>query len=96
YSGNTDFMSINNSYLVRYKLVKIDRDHGPYQKGKIWAEPDIDHAAEIMRFVYENRKLANKAGSIASEDIRRNLNYAVIGKEISNRLENIYEKCISF
>ncbi|RDH50366.1 hypothetical protein CA946_06585, partial [Fischerella thermalis 111/344/542] len=44
YSANLEFMNINNSFLVKYSVVKITEDHGPYKKGNFWAEPDIDHA----------------------------------------------------
>ena len=44
YSGNLEFMDDENSYLVRYDL-------RPYRRGRelpgrrVWAEPDLDHAA---------------------------------------------------
>ncbi|MFH1202029.1 MAG: glycosyltransferase [Candidatus Omnitrophota bacterium] len=89
YSGNTDFMNVSNSYLVKYRLTDINRDIGPYRKGKVWAEPDIQHAAELMRCVYEKKELSLKVGKIAQEDVRKNLNFNVIGKEIKSRINYI-------
>jgi glycosyltransferase involved in cell wall biosynthesis len=51
YSGNLTFMDDENSYLVRHRLTELEEDVGPYPAGSIWAEPDIDHAAELMRRV---------------------------------------------
>src|SRR3990172_7665696 len=34
YSSNTDFMNVNNSFLVKYSLVELEKDIGPYKKGK--------------------------------------------------------------
>ena len=90
FSGNIDFMNINNSYLVRYKLVEIDKDTGPYRKGHTWAQPDIGHAAELMRYVYNNQEAARETGKKAAEDIKLNLNYNTVGSEIRNRIERIY------
>ena len=67
WSGNTDFMNESNSYPVSYKLVPLTKTHGPYCKGAIWAEPSIDHAAELMHFVYANRRHAHeRAGLLRS------------------------------
>lgn len=89
YSGNMDFMNARNSFPVRYDLVEIDSDRGPYKKGNIWAEPDIDHAAELMRAVYEDRGMARRAGEAASADIRRDFSPEATGRKILSRLEQI-------
>lgn len=86
YSGNMDFMNINNSFLVKYTLVELDRDYGPYRKGSVWAEPDIAHAADMMRAVYENRDTAAAIGRRASEDIKKSMHPVVAGKEMLRRL----------
>ena len=94
YSGNMDFMNINNSFLVKYKLIEIPDDAGPYKKGGVWADPDIGHAAELMGYVYESYEAAKDIGNKASAYIRTNLNYNLVGKEIKNRLNFIYENKI--
>ena len=53
WSGNTDFMTADNSYLVDSEIVTLSRDIGPYAAGSRWAEPDVEHAARLMRLVYE-------------------------------------------
>jgi len=92
YSGNMDFMNVNNSLLVKYELKQLDRDYGPYEKGNVWAEPDIGHAAELMRWVYENRDEATKLGERASRDIRESMNLTLASREIMERLKLIYER----
>jgi glycosyltransferase involved in cell wall biosynthesis len=49
YSGNLTFMDEANAYLVRHGLTELEQDVGPYPAGSVWAEPDLDHAAELMR-----------------------------------------------
>jgi len=89
YSSNMDFMNLNNSLPVKYKLVEIEQDIGPYKKGCRWAEPDIGHAAEQMRLVYEKREWAVELGKRASEDIKAQLSPLAVGKRMSERLEYI-------
>jgi GT2 family glycosyltransferase/glycosyltransferase involved in cell wall biosynthesis len=89
YSGNTEFMNINNSYLVRYSLKEIEQDAGPYKKGYLWADPDVENAAELMSRVHKNREEAAKIGLCASEYVKKNLSCAAVGKEIKARLNAI-------
>ncbi len=90
YSGNCDFMNNNNSYLVRYKLVKLDKNIGPYKQGAVWAEPDIGYAAELMQHVWRNQEAAKEIGRISSSDIRAYYNHELIGNEMKRRIEYIY------
>jgi len=89
FSGNMDFMTARNSYLVRYNLTEIERDHLPYRKGWHWAEPDIDHAAELMRRVVENRDEALDLGRQAREDVLRLMHPDVVRQRMKARLIEI-------
>ncbi len=71
YSGNLDFMSPENSYLVPHAMVEIGPDAFPYPADKQWAEPDLEQAAELMREVVADPEAAARRGRKAAEDIRR-------------------------
>jgi glycosyltransferase involved in cell wall biosynthesis len=86
YSANIDFMSPSNSFLVRYDLVRLERDYPPYTRGNVWADPDLDHAAELMRTVYENPDLAREVGQRAARDIWQYLAPQAVGDRIRRRL----------
>ena len=58
YSGNLTFMDDDNSLLVRHRLTELEEDVGPYPAGSVWAEPDLDHAAELMRQVVSDPEAA--------------------------------------
>jgi glycosyltransferase involved in cell wall biosynthesis len=92
YSGNMDFMNVNNSLLVEYELAELKKDYGPYEKGNVWAEPDIEHAAELMRWVYDNPDKAGTMGKRASSDIRQYMNPTLASQGIRERLVYIYER----
>jgi glycosyltransferase involved in cell wall biosynthesis len=69
YSGNLDFMTAENSYLVRHTLVPVGADIPPYKEHQLWADPDVDHAAELMRRVYDHRDEAAAKGAQARRDL---------------------------
>ncbi len=94
YSGNTEFMNRKNSYPVDYKLIKIKKDHGPYKKGNVWADPNINQAAKLMKKVYNNPKKAKERGKIAKKYINNNLSPKSLSKKIVNRLNTINQKYI--
>jgi glycosyltransferase involved in cell wall biosynthesis len=89
YSGNMDFMTATNSYPVRYQLIKLDRDHGPYQRGTHWADPDLDHAAELMQQVFEQHDDARQKGITAAADIERWHGSLSAGQGVIERLKRI-------
>jgi glycosyltransferase involved in cell wall biosynthesis len=64
YSGNMDFTSPENSWLVDYALIRTDEIAGPYPKGSIWASPDREQAAMLMRHAASHpEEVAAKAGA---------------------------------
>jgi glycosyltransferase involved in cell wall biosynthesis len=92
YSSNIEFMNIGNSFLVKYDLLTISEDVEPYKKGNIWAEPDIDHAAALMYYVFNNYQQALLVGYKAHQEMQSLLNPYRIGSKIKKRLEIISNK----
>lgn len=87
FSANLDFMSWDNGLLVRHEFTEIERDIGPYERGQLWAEPDVAHAAECIQRIYGDADLAKQLGERARHDIGRTLSYAAVGAQIRRRLE---------
>jgi glycosyltransferase involved in cell wall biosynthesis len=54
YSGNLEFMDETNSFLVDYAMTPIPPGCAPYPAGAGWADPDLDHAAALMRRAVED------------------------------------------
>ena len=69
YSGNLDFMDEDISYLVSWRPGSVPPGCQPYRAGAKWAEPDLDHAASLMRQVYENPDEAREVGARAREAV---------------------------
>ncbi len=95
YSANTEFMNLNNSFLVQYDLVTLSQDFVPYKKGNVWAEPDVDHAAHLMRQVFENPEQAQQVGAKAAQDICTLLGPQTVGQKIKNRLMHMVPSTVS-
>jgi glycosyltransferase involved in cell wall biosynthesis len=89
WSGNTDFMSHDNSLPVSYELVKLEKDIGPYKTGQVWADPNIKDAAEKMLCISRDEELASEIGSNAKGFIKANYSPKVTGIEINKRLMDI-------
>jgi glycosyltransferase involved in cell wall biosynthesis len=86
YSGNVDYMTTENSYLVDYRLVPIGAGHEPYPARGVWAEPDVDQAARLMREVFDHREEASRRGERAAADIRASHGPEAAGRAMANRL----------
>lgn len=90
WSGNVDFMNEENSLPVRYTLVELERDIGPYQKGQVWAEPDINDAAEKMAALQSDPVLGKRLGSNAAAQIKEQYSAERIADIQKARCSNIH------
>ena len=90
YSGNLDFMTAENSYLVDHVLTRIGAGSEPYPAESQWAEPDLDHAARLLRSVVEDREEAARRGARAAEDVARTNSAAAAGAVMRKRLERVH------
>ena len=89
YSGNMDFMTDSNSLLVEHQLVAIGPGAEPYPADAEWAEPDTEHAAALMREVFDDRARARRLGETAAADILRTHSPQAAGEIMYRRLEAI-------
>lgn len=89
WSGNTDYMTKDNSIGIDYELVRVGQDYGNYARHQYWAEPDIEQAAYWMKRIYQEPELARRIGLRGQETICSEYSPAAIGKLILKRLEYI-------
>ena len=92
YSGNVDFMTRENSYLVDYTIGRVGPDCEIYPPEGEWAQPSVEHAAELMRRVWEEPAEAAAKGERAQADVSRLLSPAVTGKNMRDRLEQLSDR----
>ena len=89
YSGNRDFMDARNSYPAAYRLVEIEESTGPYLKGNIWADVDVEDLARQMRRAFEDTAERRRRGAAAARTIREQYSAEVVGRLVRERLAEI-------
>jgi glycosyltransferase involved in cell wall biosynthesis len=78
WSGQMDFLTQANSYLVDFKLVPTGADIDlEFLAGHRWAEPSVEHLRELMRHVFEHRDEAKEKARQGRRDIVANHDMSV-------------------
>jgi SAM-dependent methyltransferase len=86
YSGTLDFTTAQNSYLVDFELVPIGPGADPYPPEGEWAQPSVEHAAQLMREVFADPTEAAERGRRGREDIRAHHSLEAAGQVMTDRL----------
>lgn len=89
YSGNLDFMTPETSHLIGCRLVPVGPDNDPYPPEALWADPDLDQAADAMRRVFEDPEAARAMGERARRDLAARFSPAVCGRRMAERFERV-------
>jgi glycosyltransferase involved in cell wall biosynthesis len=91
YSGNLDFTTPFNSYLVDWSLGKVGPGSEIYPEYGAWAEPDLDHAALQMQTVAADPIGARKRAERAQREVSSLFSPAAVGAVARARLQELYE-----
>jgi glycosyltransferase involved in cell wall biosynthesis len=92
YSGVTDFFDLNTGYPVRYDLIRLSEDVGPYPAGSHWADPDEEDAARRMRHVFEHQEEARLRGKAGQKKVMESLSHAAVGALLRRRFDELVER----
>jgi len=87
WSGNTEFMTPENSYLI-----KIDGLVNATVPGHMWAQPSKTHLRTLMRHVFSNPTDAKRVGATAQENVRNLYSTDKIGDIVIKQLHRIQKK----
>ena len=90
YSGNLDFLSDANSFIVPGVRTKVGDGAEGYSREAMWMEPNVTEAANYMRYVYENQAEAAQKGLRGQTDILSSFDVASCGAIMKGRLEQIW------
>jgi glycosyltransferase involved in cell wall biosynthesis len=83
WSGNLDYCQEPRVGLVRHKTIPLKRGEYFHGEGQQWAEPDLDHAAELMRDIRQRPRDT----SIGQPDFSP----SSVGARYAKRLREIWE-----
>ena len=92
FGGNLEYMDDENAYLVGYQPVAVGEGVYPYPPDGIWADPDLDQAAALMRRVFSERAEAEACGRRAQAHMLKRHSPDVAGSVIERRLRLIAER----
>ena len=86
HSATAEFVNEENGCPVPCRLLRTARDYGIYRAGTVWAQPDEEAAAAMLRRLYEDPALRRKLGAEAEKTIKEKLSAAAIGERIRRRI----------
>jgi glycosyltransferase involved in cell wall biosynthesis len=80
YSGNVDFMSEENSLLVKTRVIETERAYGPYPAGTRWGEPDTEAAIFAFRSLRDRGRRVD-IGRRGKESVQSQLSIDAVGSK---------------
>lgn len=91
YSGNLDFMNVNNSFLVQYDFIKTSNTKGLIDEGLTLAKPRLGDAIQKLQYIKDNFDSLNNIRESAKSQIENNFSLESIGELFKIRLSFITE-----
>ncbi len=92
YGGTLEFTNDENAYLVDWIPIAVGEGAHPYPASGMWAEPDLDQAAELMREVLADPLQARDRGEAGRRSVLKDHAPAVAGASMRDRLRLIHER----
>jgi glycosyltransferase involved in cell wall biosynthesis len=89
WSAQTEFFGGDVGYPVEVKRLIPAVAKCPYYEGFEWADPDVEHLAQLMRYVYENPEEARAKGLRASISAREKWSWLDSARRIKERIMEI-------
>jgi glycosyltransferase involved in cell wall biosynthesis len=89
WSGNMDYMSTDNSLGVRYSLVPLGEGDYPHWQDQVWADADLDDAAQKVLMLFENPEFGRQMGKRAGIHMRTHFSHRRQGLRYREQLRRI-------
>lgn len=92
YSGNTDFMTSTNSYLLNYTTTPATSMKWLaqwYDGTMMWAQADLGDLKSKMREVFSNRELAKEKGLLGRSDIVERFNEKTSADQLKSAMKDL-------
>jgi len=92
YSGNLDYTTPENSYLIDGMIVPTYENEYLFSNHNFWFHPDIDQASHAMRDIFSDPKLAIDKARLGKKLIQENYSLKSTGKFLKTIILKIQEK----
>jgi len=90
FGGNLEFMDEQTGYLVRSTPTAVGEGVPVYPFDATWAEPDLSHAAQLLRLVSADSADAATRGRRAAARIATAHAPVVVGAAVARELERLF------
>ena len=93
WSGQTEFMSHQNSLLLDCDIVDVPEPayaETPTYKGHRWAEPNCQHLRQLMRLAFEDRPGNMELGQRARACLENKFNYRRIADIVAYEADRLH------
>lgn len=91
WSANVDFTNRENSCSVDYKLIPVGNAYSYYIASAMWADANIDQAAEYLKRLYTQPQYREEVAKNGQSFIRQNYSIRDCGQKMGNRLKEILD-----
>ncbi len=89
YSGTRDFIDATTGFPVSYRLIPVKEHEYPFWESQIWAEPNLDHAAWLMRKIVSEPNKTKQVSLAGKHKILTEYSPARRGQLYQQRLKEI-------
>jgi glycosyltransferase involved in cell wall biosynthesis len=89
YAASQDFLSAATGYPVRCTLIPVAEGQYPFARGQVWADPDTDHAAALMRDLAADPQPSEALVARALAHLRAGFSTAAVGQAQAARLRSL-------
>lgn len=90
YSSTTDFCTGALAHPVRYQLIPVQKGEYFDHEGQVWADADVNHAAERLREVAFERLEHPNPNQDLAVSYRQRFSSAEVGRHYRERLEELW------
>jgi ADP-heptose:LPS heptosyltransferase/2-polyprenyl-3-methyl-5-hydroxy-6-metoxy-1,4-benzoquinol methylase len=92
HSGPLEYLSGDAHALIRWSPVTVRQPYVYYNARMKWAEPDVGHAAEQLRFIVENQGQAKARAADAADKLRSRYAIEAVGQLAQARLVELLDR----
>jgi glycosyltransferase involved in cell wall biosynthesis len=92
YGGTLEFTEDGNAFLVDWSPIRVGEDASPYPPDAMWADPDVEQAAQLMRNVFEDPHESGRRARQGRADVLERHSAKVAGAAMEARLRLIHDR----
>lgn len=86
YGGSTDFITAQTGFPVEWTRIDVGSEDYVLAENATWAEPSIDHAAKLLRSIYDDPLLARERAKNGFRQLVEHHSFTAVGHNMISLL----------